>query len=61
MKILITGGVGYIGSNIVLAAIVAGHSVLIYDNLSNSGEATVSFWALEWRLSLKATSLTVSC
>ncbi len=43
MKILITGGAGYIGSHIALTAIVAGHSVLIYGNLSNSGGATVSF------------------
>lgn len=43
MKIMITGGAGYIGSHIALSAIVAGHSVLIYDNLSNSGKATVSF------------------
>lgn len=40
---MITGGAGYIGSHIALSAMVAGHSVLIYDNLSNCGRNTVSF------------------
>ena len=43
MKIMITGGAGYIGSHIALQALVEGHQVLIYDNLSNSGAGTVSF------------------
>ncbi len=36
MKILITGGAGYIGSHTALKLIEAGHHVLILDNLSNS-------------------------
>lgn len=43
MKIFITGGAGYIGSHIALQALVEGHKVLIYDNMSNTGSATVSF------------------
>lgn len=43
MKIFITGGAGYIGSHIALQALVEGHSVLIYDNLSNTGKANLSF------------------
>jgi len=43
MKILITGGAGYIGSHIALQALVEGHQVLIFDNMSNTGERTVSF------------------
>ena len=35
MKILITGGAGYIGSHIVLECIRQGHSVTVFDNLSN--------------------------
>lgn len=35
MKILVTGGAGFIGSHIVDAYINAGHSVLIVDNLSS--------------------------
>lgn len=36
MKILVTGGLGYIGSHTVIELINAGHEVVIIDNLSNS-------------------------
>ncbi len=35
MKILVTGGAGFIGSNVVDAYIDAGHEVIIVDNLSS--------------------------
>jgi UDP-glucose 4-epimerase len=34
MNILLTGGAGYIGSHLVRALAAAGHSCLVYDNLS---------------------------
>lgn len=34
MKILVTGGAGFIGSNIVDAYVAAGHDVVVLDNLS---------------------------
>jgi dTDP-L-rhamnose 4-epimerase len=34
MKILITGGAGFIGSNLALALIKKGHSIVVLDNLS---------------------------
>ncbi len=34
MKVLVTGGAGFIGSNIVDAYIAAGHDVVVLDNLS---------------------------
>jgi len=34
MKILVTGGVGFIGSNVVDALVIEGHEVAILDNLS---------------------------
>ena len=37
MKILVTGGTGYIGSHTVVELINKGHEVVIVDNLSNSG------------------------
>ena len=37
MKILVTGGAGFIGSHIVNAYIDGGHDVIVIDNLS-SGE-----------------------
>ncbi len=36
MKILVSGGAGYIGSHTVLQLIQAGHDVVIVDNFSNS-------------------------
>ncbi len=36
MKILVTGGMGYIGSHTCVELLKAGHDVLVYDNLSNS-------------------------
>lgn len=42
MKILLTGGTGYIGSHCALALLQAGHSVTLLDNLSNSDAAVVS-------------------
>jgi nucleoside-diphosphate-sugar epimerase len=34
MKILITGGAGFIGSNLALALINKGHEITVLDNLS---------------------------
>lgn len=36
MKILVTGGLGFIGSHTVVALVQQGHEVVIIDNLSNS-------------------------
>lgn len=36
MRILLTGGAGYIGSHTAVALVVAGHDVICFDNLSNS-------------------------
>ncbi len=36
MSILLTGGVGYIGSHAAATLIEAGHDVVLFDNLSNS-------------------------
>jgi len=36
MHVLVTGGLGYIGSHSTIELLQAGHSVLIVDNLSNS-------------------------
>ena len=33
-KILITGGAGFIGSNLALALIIKGHKITVLDNLS---------------------------
>lgn len=36
MKVLLTGGAGYIGSHTVLCLVNAGHEVVVLDNLSNA-------------------------
>lgn len=36
MRILVTGGAGYVGSHCVLDLLLAGHDVTVIDNLSNS-------------------------
>ena len=41
MKVLVTGGAGYIGSHTVVALTEAGHEVLIVDNFSNSSTHVV--------------------
>lgn len=41
MKILVTGGTGYIGSHTVVQLIEAGHDVIILDNLFNSKESVL--------------------
>ncbi len=41
MKILVTGGLGYIGSHTVIELIEAGHVPVIIDNLSNSSTSAL--------------------
>lgn len=41
MKILVTGGSGYIGSHTVLELLQVGHEVTVVDNLSNSCEESL--------------------
>ena len=47
MKILVTGGAGYIGSLAVKKLIAAGHSVFVYDDLSSGNE-----WAIDEKATL---------
>jgi len=41
MHILVTGGAGYIGSHTCVAALEAGHTVTVFDNLSNSSPEAI--------------------
>ena len=42
MKILVTGGTGYIGSHTCIELINAGYEVVVADNLSNSCEEVIN-------------------
>ncbi len=44
MRILITGGAGFIGSNLTKASIEAGHRVTVLDNLSRRGSEANLKW-----------------
>lgn len=37
MRVLVTGGAGFIGTNLVSHLLDAGHNVTVYDNLSRRG------------------------
>ncbi|MBR3243439.1 MAG: UDP-glucose 4-epimerase GalE [Parasporobacterium sp.] len=41
MKILVTGGAGYIGSHTVVELLEAGHAVVVIDNLSNASSRSL--------------------
>ena len=41
MKILVTGGAGYIGSHTCVQLLESGHDVVVIDNLSNSSEKSL--------------------
>ncbi|TNE76637.1 MAG: UDP-glucose 4-epimerase GalE [Gammaproteobacteria bacterium] len=40
MKVLVTGGAGYIGSHACVALLSAGHDIVVLDNYSNSSEVS---------------------
>ncbi len=42
MKVLVTGGAGYIGSVAAEELIKAGHTVVVFDNLSRGHQAACS-------------------
>lgn len=42
MNILVTGGAGYIGSHTCVQLLIAGHTVTVLDNLSNSSSESLS-------------------
>ena len=45
MRILVTGGAGYVGSALTQHLLEHGHAVRGFDNLSSGGEALLAFWS----------------
>src|SRR5271157_4004536 len=45
MRILVTGGAGYVGSTLVPILLGAHHRVRVLDNLEHGGEALLGVWA----------------
>lgn len=41
MKVLVTGGAGYIGSHTVIVLIEAGYEVVVFDNFSNASKESI--------------------
>ncbi len=45
MKILVTGGAGYIGSTLTPMLLAAGHTVRVLDNLMHGGQSLLGVWS----------------
>lgn len=56
MRVLITGGAGFIGSHIADAALAAGHEVLVIDDLSTGRRANVPKAAQFLEVDIRSTS-----
>lgn len=48
MKVLVTGGAGYIGSHTCKALAAQGHEIVVYDNLSTGHRALVRWGSFEY-------------
>ena len=42
MRVLLSGGAGYIGAHTAVALIAAGHEVLVVDDMSNSSTEAIT-------------------
>ena len=49
MKVLVTGGAGFIGSHVVDAYVAAGHEVVVVDDLSTGKRENLNAAATELR------------
>lgn len=54
MKILVTGGAGFIGSHVVDRCVAAGHEVVVLDDLSSGRQALVNREATFYQLDIRS-------
>ncbi|OGB89019.1 MAG: hypothetical protein A3H39_05055 [candidate division NC10 bacterium RIFCSPLOWO2_02_FULL_66_22] len=57
MRILITGGAGFIGSHVVDASLAAGHEVGVVDDLSTGSRENLDPRASFWQVDIRSTDL----
>jgi len=57
MKILVTGGAGFIGSHVVDAMLAAGHDVVIVDNLSTGRQTNLNPKARFYQVDIRSSEL----
>ena len=57
MKILVTGGAGFIGSNVADGYVEAGHEVLVVDNLSSGKRANVNPEARFYEMDIRSSEV----
>ena len=57
MKIMVTGGAGFIGSNVVDGYIDAGHQVVVVDDLSTGKERNIHPAATFYRVDIRKREL----
>lgn len=60
MRILVTGGAGFIGSHVVDAYVTAGHDVAVLDNFSTGGEQNINPAAKVFRADVRDQSQVAS-
>ena len=57
MKVLVTGGAGFIGSHLVDALVEAGHGVVVVDDLSSGRKENINPKATFYQLDIRSESL----
>ena len=49
MRYVVTGGAGFVGSNLVKSLVKGGHDIIVIDNLVNGKKENLSEACISWR------------